>query len=196
MKTRILLSVGCVAFSVLLTSCDNPEKDFKKAQRANTETAYAEFIKRHPESPLVTQAQTNLENIGYQTAKSNGTPQAFEQFLGRFPKSLLVKEAQVELERIAFTGAMQTNTEQSFQVFIKQHPDGPYAAKARFVLDMVVVQKMDTSYSTNRGRAVDKIAADKKVVDDLAAKSIPEWSGQYTTYIDGGGQCRLHQTTS
>ncbi|HEY6182750.1 MAG TPA: hypothetical protein VIW67_10915, partial [Terriglobales bacterium] len=97
MKTRFIprlaVALGCVA---ILISCSNPENELKKAEQANTEQGYQDFIKRHPDSPLVAQAQADLEKVVYEAAKRAATSAAFESFLSRFPKSPLSKQAQVD----------------------------------------------------------------------------------------------------
>jgi hypothetical protein len=62
-RLRIPFWMCCLAVTAMLTACDNSKKDFQRAEQVNTETAYAEFIKQHPRSPLVAQAQTNMEKI-------------------------------------------------------------------------------------------------------------------------------------
>jgi outer membrane protein assembly factor BamD (BamD/ComL family) len=135
MQTRILLSVGCLAFSVLLTSCDNPEKAFKRAEQANTETGYTYFIKQHPESPLVAQAQSDLEKVVYEAAKRAVTSEAFEKFLSRFPKSPLAKQAQVDLENAEYSRTTQAKTATAYEAFLVRFPDGAHVAKAKAELE-------------------------------------------------------------
>ncbi len=141
MQTRILLSVGCLAFSVLLTSCDNPEKAFKRAEQANTETGYTDFIKQHPESPLVAQAQSDLEKVVYEAAKRAATSEAFEKFLGRFPKSPLAKQAQVDLESAEYGRTRQTKTATAYEAFLVRFPDGAHVAKAKAELEELEYDK-------------------------------------------------------
>jgi PBP1b-binding outer membrane lipoprotein LpoB len=48
MKMGIVTNiVSAFATAVLLTSCSNPEGDLKKAEEADTEQAYQEFIQKH-----------------------------------------------------------------------------------------------------------------------------------------------------
>src|SRR5579864_6921403 len=54
---RGTFSVTLMLATMLICGCNNPEGDFKKAERVNTEQAYQDFIKRHPDGPLAFQAQ-------------------------------------------------------------------------------------------------------------------------------------------
>jgi hypothetical protein len=53
----------------LLPACSNPEGDFKVAEQANTEQAYGDFIKKHPDSPLVARAKVKIQQNAFAAAR-------------------------------------------------------------------------------------------------------------------------------
>ncbi len=131
-KTRILSFATVI---LLLTSCSNPEGDLKKAEQANTEQAYREFIQKHQESPLVARAQADLERLAYATAKREGSPPAYEKFLKRFPQSSLVKDAQADLESASYQDTKHFNTANAYQTFLSRFPGGDHAVEAKAALE-------------------------------------------------------------
>jgi len=50
MKTFQILNIILVAMLAMVSSCSNPDGDYKKAEQANTDQAYNEFIKKHPDT--------------------------------------------------------------------------------------------------------------------------------------------------
>jgi outer membrane protein assembly factor BamD (BamD/ComL family) len=140
-----LAMVLCIA--TLTCSCNNPENDLKKAERANTEQAYGEFIKKHPDSPLVDQAQADLEKVAYQAAKHIETPTAFEDFIKRFPKSSLANQAQADLERAAYNQAKQSGTPTAFGDFLKCYPKSSLAKQAQADLERAVYNQAKAASS-------------------------------------------------
>lgn len=76
---KLQLAASLLSFVLFTSSCNNPNKDLKNAEQINTEQAYQDFIQKHPDSPLVTQAQADLEKVVYAATKREGSPAAFEQ---------------------------------------------------------------------------------------------------------------------
>lgn len=101
---RLLLGIGCVVLPILLTSCDNPEKDFASAEQANTETAYTDFIKRHPGSSLVPQAQKRLAPLVWERVKATNALSAYELFFKQFKDTSAAQSASTELVQKASYG--------------------------------------------------------------------------------------------
>jgi outer membrane protein assembly factor BamD (BamD/ComL family) len=134
--TRRLIYV-CL-LQAIVVSCSNPEGDLKKAEQANTEQAYSEFIKKHPDSPLVTQAQAALEKVVFTAATREGNSPAFQGFLSRFPKSPLVTEAQVDLENAEYEEAKRSNTANAYQTFLDRFPNGKHVLEATENLALLV----------------------------------------------------------
>jgi outer membrane protein assembly factor BamD (BamD/ComL family) len=147
MKTCLPFQIGAIcAIALILTACNNPEGDFKKAEQANTEPAYQDFIKQHPDSPLVAQAQADLEKVVYSAAKREGSTSAFEKFLSRFPKSPLTNQAQEDLENIEYAEAKRIGTIPAYQEFLQQFAhNGKLTEQAKSTLEALEFEELTKS---------------------------------------------------
>jgi outer membrane protein assembly factor BamD (BamD/ComL family) len=130
--TALLLATSVTVF---LTSCSNPESDLKTAEQANTEQAFQQFIQKHPESPLVAQAQRDQEKVVYEVAMKAGTSSSFKTFLQRFPKSPLADQASAEWERAEYDQAGRAGTVAAYEAFLKQFPSGAHGGQAKSNLE-------------------------------------------------------------
>ena len=134
--------------AVMVTSCGNPESDLKKAEQANTEQGYQDFIKRHPDSPLVAQAQTDLEKVVYEAAKRAGASSGFENFLSRFPKSPLDKQAQVDLETTEYDQAKRAGTTLAYEAFLNRFPNSTLTSQAQTDLETLEFNRAKQTATT------------------------------------------------
>ncbi|HEY6184505.1 MAG TPA: hypothetical protein VIW67_19830 [Terriglobales bacterium] len=121
--------------TVILASCSNPEHDFLEAEKINSEQGYQDFIKGHPGSALLGQAQADLEKVVYEATKRAGTSAGFDSFLNRFPNSPLAKRAQADMEGAEYEHAEGTGTVSAYEVFLKRFPTGEHASKAKAELE-------------------------------------------------------------
>ena len=120
-----------IVVSLAVSACHNPESDFKKAEQANTEQAYSEFIKKHPESPLVTQAQGHIEHNAYDEVQKSPSIPGYERFLQRFPGGGLTSKVKSQLEALQFAQAENVATVSNWDDFLKKYPRSTNAATAR-----------------------------------------------------------------
>jgi outer membrane protein assembly factor BamD (BamD/ComL family) len=134
-----LLSI--IAMSAVLTACNNPESDFKKAEQANTEQAYDDFIKKHPDSSLIAQAKAHMEQNAYGDAQKNPTVAAYETFLQRFPSGELAQKAKSELEALEFDQASKTATVPTWEGFIQRYPQSTNGPRAQQHLARLLFQQ-------------------------------------------------------
>jgi outer membrane protein assembly factor BamD (BamD/ComL family) len=123
--------IVCLAMSALLTSCNNPEKDFHKAEKADTEQAYNKYIERYPDSPLVETAKRNLARVAYENAKRTNSVAALETFLSRFPSNNLTTNARTDLENLEFQLAVHANTESAWTAFLSKYTNSTHVASER-----------------------------------------------------------------
>ncbi|HEY6184504.1 MAG TPA: SH3 domain-containing protein [Terriglobales bacterium] len=142
-----------IAASLLLTGCNNPENDFEKAKQVNTEQGYQDFIKRHPDSPLVTQAQTDLEKVAFEAAKRAATAAALETFLSRFPKSSLTEQAQVVLENLQYEQTKRTGTVEAYETLLRRFSAGQHATNAKSELEEIEFTLADKAKSMSAWQA-------------------------------------------
>lgn len=104
MTSRTLLPI-VLALTLVLAACSRERQDWKAAQAADTAEAYTDFVKKHPEGELATQAQTRLAQIvderDWQFAASADTPEAYQRFVQLHPGSKWAEEARIRIESFA-----------------------------------------------------------------------------------------------
>jgi len=100
--------VAGVMVLVLLTGCSRERLDWKSAEAADTVEAYDNFIKRHPDSELATQARARVaqlqEDRDWQRASTTDTLQAYKQFLAQHENGKWAAEARIRIENFALDG--------------------------------------------------------------------------------------------
>jgi outer membrane protein assembly factor BamD (BamD/ComL family) len=140
------MSIPLVAMLAVLTSCSNPERDFEKAQKVNTEQAYESFIKKHPESSLVAQAKARIEQNAFEAARKAASVPAYEDFLKRFQTGSRASEARLELESLEFSTANKTATADAWRAYLGKYPSSTNAPLARAsIADLVLPQVVATN---------------------------------------------------
>ncbi len=194
---RVFQCCAVCLLAVLLASCSNPEGDFKKAEQANTERAFSEFIKKHADSSLVAQAKARIQKNAYEEARKAATVASFEGFLQRFQSGELVQHAKRELEEIEFAEAGKLATITSWESFLKQHPQSTNASPARQALsrleyegavkanDIAGYESFLAKYpeSTNAG-TVRKTLTQLEYASAAKANDIPAYEGFLAKHAD------------
>lgn len=103
------------------------ETSWAAARRTDTVASYNQFIRDHPESRFVGDAQ---ERMDYLRVKTFQTIEVYEEFERRHPKSELLAELQGTVEPLFFERARRANTPRSYTEFLSLYPDGQLRAKA------------------------------------------------------------------
>jgi hypothetical protein len=93
-------------FLALAGGCD----PFADVQKADTIDAYEAYLRDHPDSPNVLQAEGRLATLSLEKARKDGTVESYDAFLARFPKSSLVKDAQKERKDLVWARADAEDT--------------------------------------------------------------------------------------
>jgi len=98
---------------LLVAGCSREQQDWRSAESADTIQAYGQFIQRHPESELATQARTRVTQLGedhdWQHAGSADTVDAYREFLAQHPTGKWAQEARIRIEN--FSLGEQTGTD-------------------------------------------------------------------------------------
>lgn len=105
----ITVRAGSVAIGlclVLLASgCSREQQDWRSAEAADTIDSYGQFIQRHPESELVTQARTRVAQLGedrdWQRAGSADTVDAYREFIAQHPSGKWAQEANIRIQNFS-----------------------------------------------------------------------------------------------
>jgi cell division septation protein DedD len=107
----MMLTFRAVKFAALLVSvaalgaCSREQQDWRSAEASDTVEGYGEFLQRHPESELATEARTRVAQLSedreWQQAGSADTADAYKQFLAQHPNGKWAQEARIRMENFA-----------------------------------------------------------------------------------------------
>src|SRR5882757_5210252 len=94
-----------ICLLLLMTGCSREQQDWRSAEAADTIAGYSQFIQRHPESELVTQARTRVVQLGedhdWQRAGSADSVDAYRGFLAEHPNGKWAQEARIRIENFS-----------------------------------------------------------------------------------------------
>lgn len=157
-----------VIFTTATMSCSNPEKDFEKARATNTIEVYEEFIKKHPESELIEEANKIIQDLAFNEAKAKNTIEAYEGFTNKYPESIHTDEAKKMILEVAYGNALKANTVKAFNDFIKTYnPDKEYVSK----INEKIKQKQEYLQSAIDAHILAQQETDSKKTRQLFNKS-------------------------
>jgi len=102
-----------VCLLLLVAGCSREQQDWRSAEAADSIEGYGQFIQRHPESELATQARTRVAQLGedrdWQHAGSADTVDAYRDFITQHPNGKWAQEARIRIEN--FSLGEQTGTD-------------------------------------------------------------------------------------
>lgn len=94
-----------VCLLLLAAGCSREQQDWRSAESADTIEGYGQFIQRHPESELATQARTRVAQLGedrdWQHAGSADTVDAYRDFIAQHPNGKWAQEAHIRIENFS-----------------------------------------------------------------------------------------------
>ena len=89
----------------LLSACSREQQDWRSAEASDTVDGYGEFLHRHPDSELATEARTRVAQLSedreWQSAGTADTADAYKQFLAQHPNGKWAQEARIRVENFA-----------------------------------------------------------------------------------------------
>jgi cell division septation protein DedD len=89
----------------LLGACSREQQDWRSAEAADSVDGYGQFLQRHPDSELATEARTRVaqlsEDLEWQRAGSADNADAYKQFLAQHPNGKWAQEARIRIENFA-----------------------------------------------------------------------------------------------
>lgn len=104
-----------VAVTLLLVSCSAEKSDWQDAQAADTAEAYEQFISKHPQSALATEARTRTKQLeeekDWEKATGIDTADSYQAFLAKYPEGKWSEEARIRIENFNVLGAPASSTE-------------------------------------------------------------------------------------
>jgi hypothetical protein len=94
-----------VCLLLLVAGCSREQQDWRSAESADTIEGYGQFIQRHPESELATQARTRVAQLGedrdWQHAGSADTVDSYRDFIAQHPSGKWAQEARIRIENFS-----------------------------------------------------------------------------------------------
>ncbi|MDB6090270.1 MAG: hypothetical protein JWN85_3054 [Gammaproteobacteria bacterium] len=93
----------------LAAACSREQQDWRSAEAADTVEGYGQFLERHPESELATQAHTRVAQLSedreWQRVGGADTAEAYRQFLAQHPNGKWAQEARIRIENFSLGGS-------------------------------------------------------------------------------------------
>jgi outer membrane protein assembly factor BamD (BamD/ComL family) len=173
------------------TSCSNPERDFKSAVQANTEQAYQDFLRKHPNSPLASEAQFRIEKNAYEAARSVGTVAAFQEFLTRFSAGQMSRNAAGEMEQMELSAAQKLTTINGWKAFLQKYEQSTNANLARQTLERL---EYEAAFRNNEIAAFEGVLA-KYPESEYASEATKRLAAHRVAAICAEwGRTNAHQT--
>jgi hypothetical protein len=122
-----------------LFACSSAEKDWGKADAANSISAYQEYLGKHPTGEHSAEASDRIHSLqdeaAWSQAKQSNTGDAYRDYFQKEPTGAHTKDAQDALtaeQRTAdWKSAASAGTAATLQDFLKKYPQGAEADQAR-----------------------------------------------------------------
>jgi hypothetical protein len=147
---RRLVSFNVLAiFSLLLlASCSNPEKEFKKAETTGTQQAYEQFVQRFPDSQFSDLARQRIDDLAFASAKTATSSEALKSYLSRPGKPGHEAEAKPLMVTREFNEAIASNSVPLLRQLLATETNAPSAPEAREHLAIIIAQQIEKSGNT------------------------------------------------
>jgi len=95
-------------FVFLVAACSREQQDWRSAEAADTVESYGQFLDRHPDSELATQARTRVAQLAeereWKRASTADTADAYREFLAQHPNGKWAQEARIRIQNFALNG--------------------------------------------------------------------------------------------
>ena len=95
-------------FVFLVVACSREQQDWRSAEAADTVESYGQFLDRHPDSELATQARTRVAQLAeereWKQASTTDTADAYREFLAQHPNGKWAQEARIRIQNFALNG--------------------------------------------------------------------------------------------
>ncbi len=81
-----------------LVGCDHTERDWNQSKEANSTSAYAGFVAKHPDSPHVSEAKMSLDDLDWTEAKRENAFDGYKLYLTHHVDGKHVADAKAGIE--------------------------------------------------------------------------------------------------
>ena len=110
-----MLSLGCTGMA------------WKKALRTDSAAGYYQYIRDHPKSDYVADAE---QRIAFHKVLRRPDLTGYRRFQSEYPDSMLLPKLRVAIEELAFEAAMAAGTADAYRSFQKEFADGTNVRRA------------------------------------------------------------------
>ncbi len=131
----VLGLVACVIVFVFVPGCKFEERDWTRAQAANTVEAYAAFLDKHTQGHFADLARKEIEQREWKLAASSDTIDAYQAFIAKHPSGEHVDAARQAIDGLEWKLAASSDTIDAYKAFIAKHPSGAHVDAARQAVD-------------------------------------------------------------
>ncbi|HKS80043.1 MAG TPA: hypothetical protein VJR23_00930 [Candidatus Acidoferrales bacterium] len=145
--------------TVVLSSCNRVENDWKQAKDANSSAAYAEFLTSHPKGPHADEAQAAMESLDWDAAKGASSISGYEEYLKKHPTGRFSEGAKTTLQDLQWAEAKRKASVESYKGFLEAHPASPYKGEAIARIAALGLTKADSMSITDGGAGDDLFGA-------------------------------------
>lgn len=167
MKTTISNSiVALLLFSWMVQGCITPSKEpyqaeldkraaervvFDKYESRHTLEGYREFIRKHPESIYVHEANAKIDEILFQPYLKLNTIDGYLEFIRDYPQNVHVDDAKRKIETLAFDHCEEKDTIQAYRQYLKDFPNSNYECEAKSRIHELSFRQLDQHLKANAG---------------------------------------------
>ena len=118
--------------SMLLSGCSDP---YMAAQKADSISAWEQFIAENPKNPKRGMGQIRLEELYLKAARDAKSLEAYDTYLAKYPKGKMLETAHKERREFLLTWTREQDTVVSWEKYLAEYPAsrsaGGREAKAR-----------------------------------------------------------------
>jgi hypothetical protein len=99
--------------------------------------AVEEFVRRYPNSPFRSQAESKVEALNWAKASGSGSLRGYQDYVARYtsPPGPHLPAAMAEIERLEWDAIQSTTDPGPVRRFLEHNPSGPYHDRAVTLLD-------------------------------------------------------------
>ena len=135
-----LLALLCLAGSILLAGCGNPDRDYEKAFQSQDISAFENVLKKHPDHPRASEARARLGELLWESARHSRDAAMLANLLRDYPQAAFSAEAKTLWDDVSWEKAQGVHTEVSYESYIAAHPKGLHVAEANAAIEEIVWQ--------------------------------------------------------
>jgi len=112
-RGALLAACACA----ILIACSREQQDWKATQAADTVEAYGEFLAKHPQGELATQARARSEQLveerDWQRVSTADALEGYQQFVAQHPNGKWTPEARIRIENFTLAASTAKNASPS-----------------------------------------------------------------------------------